>query len=188
MANETSVELPAFRMMAAVDRSDAAAQVVARAVDSATHASKVEFLLVHVVERGGLFRKSPVSDEDLAEVDAWLVGLLNEALGAFDELDTSEWRMTIAVHAGNPKEEVLFLADNFDADLVVVGRPRLSGKTTTSGLGHSLLEQAPCPILVVRDKEPRVHEDEAPPANAGNQLSTSSWLVPRGGLPLRGVY
>jgi len=71
---------------------------------------------------------------------------------AMRKLDMSFPRVETRVHAGPPAEEILTVAEEIGADLIVIGS---RGKSAVAewflgSVSEELLKKAPCPVLIVR--------------------------------------
>jgi nucleotide-binding universal stress UspA family protein len=82
--------------------------------------------------------------------DASSLSQLRRKLLAAIPSEASEWcDVEVAVTTGVPSLEIVKVAAEQDADLVVVGAPRRWTSTTHAVLSHSL-----CPVLVTHDAQP----------------------------------
>lgn len=87
-------------------------------------------------------------DDIREEARRWL-GTVVRAAGVTDKLD-------VAIPHGVPADEILAAADDFSADLIVIGRYGL-GRIVPAVLGSvvgSVVHGASCPVLVVSDARP----------------------------------
>lgn len=162
------------RICAAIDFSEASRDALDTAADLA-RASGAELTLAHV-------REVPLR----AGTDM-LVPPAGFALLAAEELDAAlaQWRKHAErlvgrpvrarlLPVGEPAHELVRLARDEDADLVVLGTHGRSGVTrlVLGSVAERVLRHAPCPVLVVRRKEeqratiepPRFGETDRPNA------------------------
>lgn len=150
MGNETTtvpVRRPAI--LGAIDRSDQARFVLERVGDEA---ARHELGDVHVLRVIDVPQKAadrvPLDDEHEA-----LRAEAKEVLDAFAASHPS-WRVHVHVRVGHPDEQILELAHEARADLIVIGhhgeggrRHRFAGNTV-----ERVIRTAPCPVLVVQDR------------------------------------
>ena len=120
-----------YRIVAALDLSEYAEIVLEHAIDQAARHDQPELHFVTIVPD----RKSlDGTKERLAE-------LVLEGLDSFRDHQV-EWRARLHVRIGKPAEEIVELAEDVRADLIVIGR---FGGTTA----RSVLDTARCPVLAV---------------------------------------
>ncbi len=137
----------------AVDFSDASRFAMEEAADLA-RAFEAQLVLVHVHETpvfGGSERERPPTPLGLEAVDL--------------ERDICAWRCeaqkragsTIRsfVLAGDPVHEIVRFAEESRADVLVVGKKGRTGleRVVLGSVAEKLVRSAPCPVLVVREKE-----------------------------------
>jgi nucleotide-binding universal stress UspA family protein len=123
-----------YRIVVALDQSEYAEIVLEHALDQAARhgASNLDFMYV-----------AP-ADSDLEGAKRALGILVFDGLEAF-AANGREWCVRIHVREGKPHVEILALASETDANLIVVGR---FGRRLGS-VAHRVLEDAPCPVLAV---------------------------------------
>jgi nucleotide-binding universal stress UspA family protein len=129
-----------FRMVVGVDLSEYSDIVVERALDQAARHDAPELHLLAVRER-----RNP----DAEDVKQALWERVYPALEAFNQ-HGRDWRARLHVRRGKPQEQIVMLAAELRADLLVVGQfglhhPRAPRKS----LINDILHQAVCPTLVV---------------------------------------
>ncbi len=171
-----------YTILAAVDGTDASLMVLDHAINVAARYADVDFQVASVLKAEGWLGGS--ADEDKSqELQRAVAGYLGEALSDFSDLDVSGWRLRILIRIGQVREELPFLAEWSQADLVVIGRDHLSGEDThSSGATKAVLEHVNCPVMVVKMKEHRPI-DEVEYHGSGRELGMSSWLAPHA-LPM----
>lgn len=127
---------PRFRIVAALDRSEYAEIVLEHAIDQAARHDASDLHFVTIV-------RSPA---EVDEVKTWLAA---EAMQGLDNLRTSptDWRSRLHVIEGEPAAEIVTLAADLAADLIVIGRFGVHDAKNT--IAARVLERAPCPTLVV---------------------------------------
>jgi nucleotide-binding universal stress UspA family protein len=131
---------PRFRIVVALDLSEYAEIVLEYALDQAARHSTPDLHFIHVVD----------NDRD-ATIEAAKVEL---ARLVFDGLDTvargPDWQARLHLRAGKPHEEIVSLAGELDAHLIVCGRFGKRGTWRKLGsTAHRVLETAHCPVLAV---------------------------------------
>jgi universal stress protein A len=143
------------RMLVGIDASPHSAKVLAAARDLAVK-SKASVMVAHIRDvalpvamaasagRPGAMSRPPLEDEQAAHQ------LVEDAVKVFAEAG-----VTAQGHVGSgwgaTARELLDLADQFSADLIVVGS---HGSQVTQillgSVAYRIVHQAPCPVLVVR--------------------------------------
>jgi nucleotide-binding universal stress UspA family protein len=129
------------KVLTATDGSDAALKALDLALDL-TSWKEAELTLVHVVPR------DRVRDNDVYWDDADHDVLRQ----AGDRAREQGVEARLVMSSGNPAEAISKLADELDADLVVIGsrgRGRVAG-TLLGSVSKGVLDRAHCPVLVVR--------------------------------------
>jgi len=90
----------------------------------------------------------------LKELEAERRGQLDKVLEhAASELDDTITRVTRYTPTGDPAEEIVATAADFDADLVVVGARGLGGmaRALLGSVSQNVLHHARCPVLIVKE-------------------------------------
>lgn len=91
----------------------------------------------------------------LKELEAERRGELDKVLErAAAELDDTITRVTRYTPTGNPAEEIVATANDFDTDLVVVGARGLGGmaRVLLGSVSEKVLHHARCPVLIVKER------------------------------------
>ena len=91
----------------------------------------------------------------LKELEAERRGELDKVLErAAAELDDKITRVTRYTPTGNPAEEIVATANDFDTDLVVVGARGLGGmaRVLLGSVSEKVLHHARCPVLIVKER------------------------------------
>ena len=136
-------------IVVAVDSSDFAAGVVEAALDHASRLQAVDLHFLRVLASRGSSRRDRHGEAEAAHE---AVGaLIHEALVNLGGLsDRSGW--TVRVHAllGDPAEEILGLAADVEADLIVLGRwgNQTPHRDRLGSIAESIVAGASCPVLV----------------------------------------
>ncbi len=170
------VEKP-FRIVVGIDTTDDSSYVLERALDTAARHERPELHFAHVVDaRGGLLRHETETTDALEEVDGELRKIIGAALEDFghplDQLGT--WRVHVHVRAGKAANELIELAKDARADLLIVGRHRTRPRIHLGSVPKRLLEKATCTVEVVQpaDYGPTESDDDACPACVAIRAST----------------
>jgi len=131
---------PHLRIVVALDLSEYAEIVLEHALDQAARHPAPDIHIVHVVARDNEAR--------IEDAKRRLGALVMDTLQSFDR--GPEWRVRLHIRAGKPSEEVVGLAEDVEAQLIVCGR--FGAQHTWRKLGsvaHRILESANCPVLAV---------------------------------------
>ncbi|RKZ90342.1 MAG: universal stress protein [Gammaproteobacteria bacterium] len=148
------------QIVIAVDLTDDSQKVCRRALEI-TKGNKVNILLVHVVEyiyQMGI-SYDPMfypSMEDLSENEEQLIKSAKEKMTELiKEVPAPETVcLERSVISGIPKTEILRLAEEKQADLIVCGSHGRSGFELLLGsTANAILHHAPCDVLAVRTKK-----------------------------------
>lgn len=123
---------PRFPMVVALDRSEYAPIVLEHALDQAARHDAPDLHIVTVVSDA----------DDFPDAQRALAELAGEELETFHQ-DGRDRRTRLHVRRGKPAEEIVALAGEVGAELIVVGR--FDSKTA-----ERVLARAPCPTLVVQ--------------------------------------
>jgi nucleotide-binding universal stress UspA family protein len=135
-----------YVILAAVDYSDTASQVVQEAADLARqkHAGQLHFLHVNHASP-----QDPGQEERHAELLEWLHARLASSQGP-----THEVKVVGHEQSGDPAPLIVELASDLDADLVIVGTHGRKGlqRLLLGSVAAGVVERCGCPVLVVRQK------------------------------------
>jgi nucleotide-binding universal stress UspA family protein len=145
MTTQPAAELPRFVVVAGIDVSPAAEDVIASAVANVRDRANAEVHLIHALDVGG---------------DVSLLPLLAEArkyLGDAGQRCREACAARVVTHIayGRPWREIVQAATNVHADLIVVGTHGRSGvaRLLLGSQAEMVVQKASCPVLVVRPKE-----------------------------------
>lgn len=125
-----------FRIVVALDDSEYAEIVLEHAFDQAMRHGAVELHFIAVVGR----------EQDMPEAEQYLATQVREGVERCGPAG-GDRMVRLHVRAGHPVEEIVRLANEIDADLILVGR--FGAHQRRSSTATSIVEQAPCPVLVV---------------------------------------
>lgn len=128
--------LKRYRIVIALDGSQYSEIVLEHGLDQAARHDAPDLHLLVVVD-----------DEDqCASLQDWLAQTALEGLDAF-RAGRPDWRTRLHVRVGDPAEEIVNLAAEVDADLLVIGRYGLHHPLRS--VADAVVEAATCPTLVV---------------------------------------
>ncbi|HUJ61480.1 MAG TPA: universal stress protein [Kofleriaceae bacterium] len=149
-----------YRIVVGIDLTEYAEIVLEHALDQAARHRAPEVHCIFVREKQ--HRKRPI--EELAQR---LTRMVYPALKPFNEHGSS-WRVRLHVRTGKPDEQIAILAQDLNADLIVIGQfglhnPSDSFKTVPG----RVLRAAPCATLVVG----------MPPAQQSSQICNACAAV-----------
>ena len=128
--------LPRYRMVIALDGSEYAEIVLEHALDQASRHDCPDLHILRVVD------DAPHVDE----VKQWLAATVLEGLETFRG-DRPGWRTRLHVRVGRPVDEIVDLANEIAADLVVIGR--YGNHWLRRSVADKVVAAATCPTLVV---------------------------------------
>jgi nucleotide-binding universal stress UspA family protein len=140
------------RILVAVDFSPASE-------DAWSHARRLaalsdgELVLAHIVSEAPRFVAGPLTRARLAEVQAALRRWADDRLAQWVSAARAEGRrVRTAVRVGVPYEEIVALARDERADLLVIGTRGRSGvpRALLGSVAERVVRLAPCPVLSVR--------------------------------------
>jgi nucleotide-binding universal stress UspA family protein len=141
-----------YRILVAVDFSPASEEAGAHARRLAA-LSDAELVLTHVVPEAPRLVGGPLTRERLAEVHTALRRWADDKLTKWAETARPEGRrVRLAVRIGVPYEEIVDLATDERADLVVIGTQGRTGipRALLGSVAERVVRLAPCPVLSVR--------------------------------------
>lgn len=125
-----------FRIVVALDDSEYAEIVLEHAFDQAMRHDAVELHFIAVVAR----------EQDMAEAERYLAAQVVEGVERCRSA-AGDRMVRLHVRAGHPVDEIVRLADEIDGDLILVGRFGVHERRSSTAT--AIVEQAPCPVLVV---------------------------------------
>ena len=167
-----------FLILVEVDFSEKGPSVLQSAADLASTTPDAELHLVHAfgpAVRADQLRWFPALS-DLASIED------SDAAGdALDRIAASmplpDIRVCAHVHEGSATTVIAQLAEDIDADLVVVGNHDRAGvnRAFFGSLAERLVRLAPCPVLIIRSKSVPSSEPVAPPCRACEAGKRLTW-------------
>jgi nucleotide-binding universal stress UspA family protein len=155
-----------FRAVVALDDSEYAEIVLEHAIDQLMRHDNAELHLLRVVAR----------EQDVEPAGR---ALALHALEGFETCGDRQGQRLARLHVrvGEPVDEILRLAADLDADLLIVGRfgkHRHRGHLLPTTLATKIVETAPCPVLVVGLTEHVVPAIEQCPACVAIRAQTNA--------------
>ena len=140
-------------LLGALDRTPASDAVVHTATSQAAMIAGAELHFLHIVAKG----LTPLP-ERLEDARTFLDRVTNEAAARIGGAVAGH------VAVGAPRQQILQLASDLEADLIVVGAHRKStaGRWLLGSVSQAIVADAACPVLVARPKE-YVHGPEIQP-------------------------
>ena len=139
-----------YRIVVALDRSEYAEIVLEHALDQAARHDHPDLHFVTVVP----------DEKRLAETKEQLAELVLEGLDAFRD-HGADWHARLHVRAGKPAREIVALAQDVNADLIIVGRFGTRGGRLGS-TAIAVLELATCPTLAVALVDRPIEQPQCP--------------------------
>ncbi len=148
-------KLPRFKLVVAVDDTDHAEEVIEFALDQATRHDRPDIHLIRVVD--------DATEEIVQTARQHLAALAGAKLDTFAPREGEPgWRVRMHVRPGRPTEEIVGLALEVEADLLVIGGPTVGRRRPHLGeVAEHVLATSPCPVLVVRVADQQEHEMQA---------------------------
>jgi nucleotide-binding universal stress UspA family protein len=125
-----------YRIVIAVDGSQYSEIVLEHGLDQAARHDAPDLHVLAVVEE----------PSGIATVKTWLATAVLEGLDSF-RAGRPDWRTRLHVRVGRPAEEIVNLAAEVDADLLVIGRYGLHHPRRS--IADEVVATATCPTLVV---------------------------------------
>jgi nucleotide-binding universal stress UspA family protein len=125
-----------YPILIAIDDSEYAEIVLEHALDQAARHDAPDLHVLRVID---------TSEPDLEHERRWLHRAVVEALDGVGG-GREDWRTRIHVRCGRPAAEIVNLAAEIDARLLVIGRFGMHGRRSVA---DRVVETAPCPTLVV---------------------------------------
>ena len=141
---------PFTRILCAIDFSDSSRAALGYAVSLARE-SKAALMLTHVLETRPLY--VDFSPSAVIDLRAWMREARTRLREMLSEPDRSTCTVNEIVREGKPHREILAIAAELDADLIVLG-VRGRGATDLFVFGsttHHVIREAPCAVLTVHE-------------------------------------
>jgi nucleotide-binding universal stress UspA family protein len=150
-----------YKLVVALDSSDMAATVLDFAFDMAGRHQRPELHLLTVVDTGRRMRRRETPTAELEAHEQRLRAMAEEAVQSFgwSTSDDAAWTLRVHVRAGVPEEEIVELAAEARADMIVLGQHGERGRRRflAGAVPERVLRTARCPVFVV---QPTSYEPE----------------------------
>jgi nucleotide-binding universal stress UspA family protein len=146
--------LPLQRILCPTDFSEPAKKALKTAIELAQHFS-AQLLLVHVVPPVPVPYQPMVSPAPTFDVTTYLQELTDTSKTTLQNFANThvpqELPITLTVAAGDPAYEILRLAQELEADLIVIATHGYGGwrRFLFGSVAEKVVRQAECPVLVV---------------------------------------
>ncbi|MCG8425647.1 MAG: universal stress protein [Proteobacteria bacterium] len=163
-----------YKIVTAVDLSEMSDVVLETALDSAARhqAPEIHALTVLAPARRYQRRKDTNQSDALDELAAMLRELLGEKLADFDHPfdDLKGWRVYTHARLGEPSQQVVDLAWEAEADLIVLGRHSNTNRRRfiVGSVPQRVLHLARCAVLIA---QPTDYERAGEPVESGEQCA-----------------
>jgi nucleotide-binding universal stress UspA family protein len=150
-------------IVVAVDLSEYSEAVLTHAFDQAVRQARPDLHVLAVVSDEARRWHKPTAaelEEREEETKAALAELVPRVIDdAVPEAARRDWKVRLHVRRGHPDEQIVELAEEVVADLLVIGRYGHASRRRLGSTADRVLAQAECPVLVVsgvrqRDDQP----------------------------------
>ena len=167
-----------FLILVEVDFSEKGPSVLQSAADLASTTPDAELHLVHAfgpAVRADQLRWFPALSDLTTIEDSDAAGDALDRIAA--SIPLPDIRVCAHVHEGSATTVIAQLAEDIDADLVVVGNHDRAGvnRAFFGSLAERLVRMAPCPVLIIRSKSIPSSEPLAPPCRACEAGKRLTW-------------
>lgn len=145
------------RILLATDFSDAAEAAAAQAYTMA-RALAAELVIVHVAAEGMLYGETPFGRAEIEQLyesqRAWARAALDARMTAAREAGVTA---RVVLRTGVPADEIVRLADEEQAAMIVIGTQGRSGleRMMLGSVADRVIRAASCPVLTVRERRSR---------------------------------
>lgn len=144
-----------YVIVCALDLSDDSTAIAARAFDEAKRHEGAILHFLTLVEPKSRRNRHPTPDSELEYIDQTLQAIVRDAyevFAPFVAMDASGLR--VHIRKGPAHEEIVSLALEVRADVIIIGHHGTSGKKRAEGgIPAAVLGEAPCSVTVVRPKD-----------------------------------
>ena len=166
-----------FLILVEVDFSENGPSVLQSAADLAWTTPDAELHLVFAfgpVVRADQLRWFPVLWDLISIEDSDAAGAALHRIAA--SIPLRDARVCAHVYEGSATTVIAQLAEDIEADLVVVGNHDRAGVNPVFGsVAEKLVRMAPCPVLIIRSKSIPSYEPIAPPCPACEASKRLTW-------------
>lgn len=154
-------------IVVAVDLSEYSDAVLTHAFDQAARLTRPALHILAVVSDEHRRWHKPTEAELAAREEEVKPALVELVLRNLDDVVADDvratWQLRLHVRRGHPDEQIVELAEEVQADLLVIGRYGHATRRRLGSTADRVLAQAECPVLVVskvRDRDD--HEAQCP--------------------------
>ncbi len=143
---------PRFSIVAAYDFSDLAELALDRAISMALQQARADLHVLGVLDSRGNLKPGHKSDYAAAdEVQAELEAVLKRKIPG---VTSNSLHLYIHARIGNPAEQILNLASEANADVIIVGTHGHTGmkRWMLGSVAERVVRFAGCPVVVMREK------------------------------------
>lgn len=179
-----------YTIVCALDLTEAAPMVIERALDTAARHDSADIHVVSVIDDRGMLRHRTVDEREIADVQARLRALLTDELATFGHPvdDPRGWTVTLHVRLGAPHEEIVNLAWETRAELVVIGKHsgRARERHFIGSVPDRVVRLSTCPVLVAQTVDYEAEEQPPVPEPArreSDRLPRSVYMVSHARFP-----
>jgi universal stress protein A len=167
-----------FLILVEVDFSEKGPSVLQSAADLASTTPDAELHLVHAfgpAVRADQLRCFPALSDLTSIEDCDAAGDAVDRIAA--SIPLADTRVCAHVHEGSATTVIAQLAEDIEADLVVVGNHDRAGvnRAFFGSLAERLVRVAPCPVLIIRSKSLPSSEPIAPTCPACEASKRLTW-------------
>jgi nucleotide-binding universal stress UspA family protein len=157
-------------IVGALDRTPASDWVVHTASQLALTLGRAEVHFLHVVEPPTVVETAGGKAERIREARTFVDGAASRVAERF------RGKVSGHVAFGRSREQILQLASDLEADLVVVGSHRKStaGRWLLGSVSQAIVADAPCPVLVARPKTSSTAPEILPPCRQCLEVQRTS--------------
>lgn len=151
---------PPYKIVVGIDYSETSGLALQAALELAVRKPEAQIYALTVAE-GVLSRPEDIVEEAQRqfrdEAQKTLEGYLTERIDALEKTGARLNRMRVgaSVDFGSPTERILALAEELQADLIVLGSHGHTGleRLMVGSVAENVLRHAHCPVLVARPKQ-----------------------------------
>lgn len=142
-----------YRVVVGLDETAGSHCALAEAFDIVERRPEAELHVLHVIDHHGARWPGLGEGTDSDEVQHARETLLRD-VDALLSASANCPIVTLHVRGGDPALQLLFLAQDVDADLVAVGTHGRTGlqRLLLGSVAERVVRTAPCPVLVVRER------------------------------------
>jgi nucleotide-binding universal stress UspA family protein len=177
-------------IVCALDLTEAAPVVLERALDTAARHDTADIHVVSVIDDRGMLRHRKVAEDEVEAVQKQMRALITDLLASFGHPadDPKGWSVTLHVRLGAPSEEIVNLAWETRADVIVIGKHsgRSGQRYFLGAVPERVARLSTCPVMLVQAVD--YEAEEQPPApepqkRESDRLPRTVYMIPYGRSP-----